>query len=143
MVKVFIKETIIILILCVIILLILGVLLYDYNPVNKVVPSMIAYSTPEDIKNELQENVENTLLDLKPKVYNIEGADLNSYQRSNTYNPSKENPFVESSGDATPTSAGDTTGGSSGAPSSSTPKTENESTSSSSNSVSTPATKLK
>lgn len=141
MIKTFFKETIIILILCVIIALILVVLLYDYNPVSKVVPSMVAYSTSEDIKNELEENVENALLDLKPKVYNIEGTDLNSYQRSNTYNPSKENPFVETSADATPTDAGNTSTGGTGSS-----KTNNQSVGggdTSSSETTTPATKLK
>ena len=43
MVKSIIKEIIIMLLLCVAILLILGVLFYDYIPSNKVVPGKIAY----------------------------------------------------------------------------------------------------
>ena len=55
MVKSIIKEIIIMLLLCVAILLILGVLFYDYIPSNKVVPSKIAYSTPENIQEEIEE----------------------------------------------------------------------------------------
>ena len=57
MVKSIIKEIIIMLLLCVAILLILGVLFYDYIPSNKVVPSKIAYSTPENIQEEINEEV--------------------------------------------------------------------------------------
>ncbi len=94
MIKAILKEIIIILLLCVAILLVLSVLFYDYNPINKVVPNKIAYSAPENIRQELEEeNVENTL-SIENKVYRIEGTDLNIYQKSNSYNPSKENPFV-------------------------------------------------
>ena len=55
MVKSIIKEIIIMLLLCVAILLILGVLFYDYIPSNKVVPGKIAYSTPENIQEEVNE----------------------------------------------------------------------------------------
>ena len=57
MVKSIIKEIIIMLLLCVAILLILGVLFYDYIPSNKVVPGKIAYSTPENIQEEVNEEV--------------------------------------------------------------------------------------
>ena len=57
MVKSIIKEIIIMLLLCVAILLILGVLFYDYIPSNKVVPCKIAYSTPENIQEVVNEEV--------------------------------------------------------------------------------------
>lgn len=87
------KEIIIVLLLCVAILFVLGILFYDYNPINKVVPNKIAYNVPENIKNELSESVENAL-SVENKVYTIEGSDLNIYKKSKTYNPSKENPFA-------------------------------------------------
>lgn len=104
MIKSILKEIIIVLLLCAIILFVLGVLFYDYNPISKVVPNKIAYSVPENIKNELEENVQNTL-SVENKVYTIEGSDLNIYKKSKTYNPSKENPFAStSSEDANTTS---------------------------------------
>ena len=54
MFKTIIKEIIITLLLCIAILLVLSILFYDYNPINKVVPNKIAYSVPENIKNELE-----------------------------------------------------------------------------------------
>lgn len=94
MIKTIFKEVIIILLLCLAILLVLSVLFYDYNPINKVVPNKIAYTTPEEIKSELEE--ENTIQEItvENKVYTIEGSDLNIYKKSNSYIPGKANPFA-------------------------------------------------
>lgn len=97
MIKTIIREIIITLLLCIAIVLLLGVIFYDYNPINKVIPNKIAYSVPENIRNELEEEtMQNTTLSVENKIYTIEGSDLNIYKRSNTYNPSKENPFASS-----------------------------------------------
>lgn len=91
MVKSIIKEIIIMLLLCVAILLILGVLFYDYIPTNKVVPSKIAYSTPENIQEEIDE----TIIEAnKTKItYEITDADLNIYKQTNSYVAGKKDPF--------------------------------------------------
>ena len=95
MIKTVIKEIGFILLLCTAIGFLLGIIFYDYNPINKVVPNKIAYNTPEDIRNEIdEETMKNTTLSVENKMYTIEGSDLNIYKRSNTYNPSKENPFA-------------------------------------------------
>ena len=54
MVKRIIKELIIVLLLCLAIILVLGVLLYEYVPSSKVVPEKVAYTTPENVKIELE-----------------------------------------------------------------------------------------
>lgn len=96
MVKTVFKEIIIILLLCIAILLILSILFYDYNPLNKVVPNKIAYTVPDDIKDELQEeNIQNNLT-VENKIYTVEGSDLNIYKKSNSYVPGKANPFASS-----------------------------------------------
>ena len=91
MVKSIIKEIIIMLLLCVAILLILGVLFYDYIPSNKVVPGKIAYSTPENIQEEVNEEV---IEANKTKItYEVTDADLNIYKQSNSYVPGKRDPW--------------------------------------------------
>ena len=50
MVKSAIKEIFIILLLSIAILLILGILFYDYIPINRVIPQKEAYVTPENVK---------------------------------------------------------------------------------------------
>jgi hypothetical protein len=94
MLKTVLKEMIIVLLLCVAILLILSILFYDYNPINKVVPNKIAYTTPENIRNELEEESVEDNVSIENKVYTIDGSDLNIYKKSNSYNQSKQNPFA-------------------------------------------------
>ena len=78
MIKNIIKEIFIIALLCAIILLVLSVLFYDYNPVVKVAPSTIKYSTPEDVKTKIEGADINTAMPDNPKrVYTIDGSDLN------------------------------------------------------------------
>ena len=50
MLKSAIKEIFIILLLCIAIILILGIILYDYIPINKEIPTAEAYVTPNDVK---------------------------------------------------------------------------------------------
>jgi len=98
MIKQILKEIIIILFLILAILLILSVLFYDYNPTNKVLPNKIEYKAPENIKEELQEATEkDETLEVEGRVYTVEGTDLNLYKKSNTYNPSKQNPYANTS----------------------------------------------
>ena len=92
MVKSIIKEIIIMLLLCVAILLILGVLFYDYIPTNKVIPTKEAYSTPENVKAEINEQI--TELEKTEISYEVTDADLNIYKQSSSYKPGKSNPFA-------------------------------------------------
>ena len=57
MFKSIVKEVSIILLLCIAIILILAILFYDYIPSNKVVPNKIAYNTPENVTEEIDENI--------------------------------------------------------------------------------------
>ena len=103
MAKKIIKEIIIMLLLCLAIILVLGVLLYEYVPSNKIIPEEVAYTTPENIQEELSKSDgvddEQVLL-----TYSVDATDLNNYEKINTYVPGKPNPF--SSYD-TSTSAGE------------------------------------
>lgn len=95
MVKTILKEIIITLLLCIAILLILGIIFYDYNPLNKILPNKIAYSTPEEIKNEIAQNeVKDVLEGGVNIVYSIDSSDLNIYKKSNSYVSGKANPFA-------------------------------------------------
>ena len=89
------KELIIILLLLLAILLVLGVFLYDYIPTNKIVPKIEQYQVPNSIKNELQETVNNLDEQMTPIIYEIDGTDLNNYEKSNDYEKGKVNPFSE------------------------------------------------
>lgn len=92
MAKNIIKEIIIMLLLCLAIILILGVLLYEYVPSNKILPEEVSYVTPQNVKEELKttEGVEEDKVIL---TYEIDETDLANYQRVKDYKPGKTNPF--------------------------------------------------
>ena len=86
------KEIIIILLLCLAIILILGVLLYEYVPFNKEIPEKVSYVTPQNVKEVLQ-TVDGVEEDKVIRTYELEETDLNNYKRVNDYKPGKANPF--------------------------------------------------
>ena len=106
MAKKVIKEIIIMLLLVLAIILVLGVLLYEYVPSNKIIPDEVAYTTPEAVQEELSksEDVDSEEVIL---TYSVDSTDLDNYERINTYVPGKPNPF--SPYNETSTSGGDTT----------------------------------
>ena len=98
MIKTVLKETCIMLLLCVAIVLILGVVFYDYIPANKAIPNKLeAYSTPENIKEEIEQQVEGADLNTQGNyVYDITGAELSIYEQEGDYEAGKPDPFSAS-----------------------------------------------
>ena len=80
MIKTIAKEAGIVILLLIAIVLILGIVFYDYIPKNKTIPiKRQAYEFPEDIKSELKENLDET--------------DLDAYESKKDYNKGNPNPF--------------------------------------------------
>lgn len=107
--KSIIKEIIIILLLCLAIIVVLGLLLYEYVPMSKIVPEPVSYSTPEDVKQELLEVGE---IDESQVImtYEVDSSDLNNYEMIKNYNPGKVNPFSSYQAETNTTSSnGETT----------------------------------
>ena len=99
-----IKEIIIVL------LLILGILLYEYVPNNKIIPQQVSYTTPENVKEELStsENVDDSQVIM---TYEVTATDLTNYKKTKDYVSGKKNPFesIESQNTTTEnTTSGDT-----------------------------------
>ena len=92
MAKTVFKEIIIMLLLCLTIIIILGLLLYDYVPMSKVVPEPVSYITPEQVQKELKEaeSIDESQVIM---TYEVNASDLNNYKNINKYNPGKANPF--------------------------------------------------
>lgn len=92
MVKRIIKELIIVLLLCLAIILVLGVLLYEYVPSSKVVPEKVAYTTPENVKIELEkaQDVDESQVIM---TYQVDATEITNQKRINNYVPGKPNPF--------------------------------------------------
>lgn len=92
MAKTIIKEMIIVLLLCLAIILILGILMYEYVPIAKTIPNQVSYATPQDAKEELQAASEISE-DQIVMTYEVNSSDLNNYKRTQDYKPGKANPF--------------------------------------------------
>lgn len=93
MTKNILKEIIIILLLTLAIILVLGVLLYEFVPANKIIPEKVAYTTPEEVKKELETVVsddEEQYFD-----YHIDSTQIKNYQKIQEYVPGRKNPFGE------------------------------------------------
>lgn len=130
MAKNIVKEIIIVLLLCLAIILILGILLYEYAPMSKTIPNPVSYKTPEDVQQELATSAdvdENQII----MTYEIDSTDLNNYERINDYQPGKANPFSSyvTSGENTTTS-GSSTGGNNSSSGNSTSSSSSSNTSS-------------
>lgn len=93
MIKTIIKEIFIMILLCIAIILILGILFYDYIPANKVVPVKEAYETPNDVKEEINEQI--TEIEKTEVSYEVTDKDLKLYRQTSSYKPGKPDPFAE------------------------------------------------
>ena len=94
MLKSIIKEIIIMLLVCLAILLVLCVLLYDFIPSNKVLPAEVSYAPSEEIKHELESAVKGEQTEVVLS-YEVTSTDLKNYEKSDDYNAGKVNPFSE------------------------------------------------
>lgn len=95
-----IKEIFIMLLLCVAIALILAIIFYDYNPINKEIPSTITYQMPDEL-SAVQEELETPLVNEEEKVirtYELTEKELDRYKGTN-YDAGKVNPFEKYSED--------------------------------------------
>ena len=116
MAKSIIKEIIIMLLICLAIILILGILLYEYVPASKTMPNEVSYTTPSDVKEELlsSADVDDSQIIV---TYEVNQDDLNNYKKVQNYKPGKANPFdsgeTTDSSNATNTTKGNSSAGNS------------------------------
>ena len=92
MVKKIIKELIIALLLCLAIILVLGIVLYNYNPSSKTLPDKVEYTTSQTVKEYINDN-QGVDEDKIVMTYSVDSTDLNNYRRVHSYVPGKNNPF--------------------------------------------------
>lgn len=106
MFKSIIKEIFIIVLLVIAILLILGILFYEYRPSTKKIPTAVAeYTLPQDMQEELDETIDSIGTQNIVQTYRVDSHDLDGYERSKDYEKGKPNPFsaVKTSEDMTDT----------------------------------------
>lgn len=113
MAKSVIKEIIIVLLMCLAIILVLGILLYEYVPTSKTLPNKVSYTTPENVKQELlsSSDVDDTQVIV---TYEVDQDDLSNYKKVKDYVPGKADPFSSyETTDSDSTDNSSSTGGSS------------------------------
>ena len=87
------KEVIISLLVCLLVLIALSLGFYRFIPNNKVIPDTVTYQASDDLKKELNSEVNNSS-DNIIKTYEITASDLDKYKSSKEYVPGKKNPFA-------------------------------------------------
>lgn len=93
MTKTVIREIIIALLVCLAILLLLCVALYNFIPSNKVIPEKVQYTPTKEIQDQLNSTVEDSSEEII-MTYEVTANDLDNFEKKNQYNPGKANPFA-------------------------------------------------
>lgn len=95
MAKTVIKEFFIFILLLIAVVLILGILFYDYIPNAKVVPTALKpYELSEETQEELNQTISSSSENIV-KTYYIDSSDLSVYASTKDYNKGKVNPFED------------------------------------------------
>ena len=94
------REIIILLLLTLAIILLLGVLLYEYVPMNKVIPETVTYTATDETRKAIEEQSaqdDGTVV----LSYEVTSTDLKNYKKVNDYKAGRKNPFSAASSDTT------------------------------------------
>lgn len=92
MLKTVIKEICIILLLSVAILLVFGIIFYNYIPIGVTIPTKEAYETPAEVQNEIDDLTAESIK--TEKTYEVTDSDLNIYKQKANYTEGKTDPFA-------------------------------------------------
>lgn len=132
------KEIFIMCLLCLAIVIILGVLFYEYIPSAQTFPKPLKYEKDENIVEILKETETTTNTQIVLKSYNINQDDLNLYKQQD-YDAGKTNPFAAYSAqsDGSEQSTGGSSQNSGGSSSSNSSSSSSSSSSASTSSSST------
>ena len=96
MVKTIIKEIFIILLITIAVAVVLALIMYQYMPTNRIIPSKVtAYSTPEEVSKEIEDQTSEQQYEAENKIFMITDTDLSMYRSQKNYNPGKIDPFAE------------------------------------------------
>ena len=96
MAKTILKQVVIILLMCGVLVLALAIVFYQYLPSNKVVPAKVtAYSTPSNRVAEITDGVTEKEFQSQNQTYELTDSDLQLFKSKKSYNPGKSDPFEE------------------------------------------------
>lgn len=88
-----IKEIIILLLICLVIMLLLAICFYEFIPSRKVVAEVTEYAPQEEIEELLSDDIDSEK-DEVVLTYEVTSSDLNNYEITNEYVPGRINPFA-------------------------------------------------
>ena len=88
-----IKEIIILLLICLILMLAFAIILYDYIPNRKTVKQVAEYTTSEETQTLLEDNIDSEDKEIV-KTYEVTSSDLTNYSIRKEYVKGKDNPFA-------------------------------------------------
>ena len=95
----FLKESTIMLLICLVLLLLLAVIFYEYIPSRKVVSEITKYVPSSKVSQQLSDNIDKldaeVILTFEQGGYEVTSSDLNKYKITEDYVPGKANPFAE------------------------------------------------
>ena len=94
-----IKEIILFLLVCLLTMLLLAVLFYNYLPARKIIPEVVTYKASDTVTELLADNIDSTdnnvLLTFEGGEYEVTKSDLKNYESIKEYVPGKSNPFAK------------------------------------------------
>ncbi len=158
----FIKELIIMLLVCLLAMLLLAVVFYDYIPARKVIPEVITYKANDEVTGLLADDIDSedsevvATFEQGEYEYEVSSSELNNYKTKNDYVPGRSDPFASiennnyiaddtdtntSSGTSTNTTTGSNSSSSSNSSTNTSSKSTNTTSSSSSKSTNDTDTK--
>ena len=87
------KEIFILALVLVAIGLVLSIILYNYSPSKKALPNKVAYTTPENVSQEISSMSDAEATTPVTITYELDETNIKNSQKSGVYNSGRPNPF--------------------------------------------------
>ena len=98
-----IKEIIIMLLICLVLMLLFAILFYEYIPSRKVVAEITTYQANDETQQLLSDTIDSKQEEKPVYTYKVTSSELKGFEKKNEYVGGKANPFASvSEGTADP-----------------------------------------
>lgn len=94
-----IKEIIIMLLICLVLMLLFAILFYEYIPSRKVIPEITTYQANDETQQLLSDTIDSQKDEKPIYTYEVTSSELKGFEKTNEYVPGKANPFASVSPD--------------------------------------------
>lgn len=89
-----IKEIIIMLLICLVLMLLFAILFYEYIPSRKVVAEITTYQANDETQQLLSDTIDSQKNEKPIYTYEVTSSELKGFEKTNEYVPGKSNPFA-------------------------------------------------